>query len=289
MLEAGEPEENIAAVIQRMTSGTPPSDNAPTTLSPSATDARPDLPQIHALTDDPMVRAGSGALRALKGMAEMVRHPLDSAKAILYDAPAEMFEKSRMAETMPEKLAYGAAGALPLVGPMAAHAGEEIAAGRTPELMGEVGMTALLPSGARATSGAAKAVGSMAKTAVKSAAESELLARVAKRAARPMGAAAGAAVGGLVGMPTAGAVVGSEAGEMIRGAARKLRERGKPETVSGETSQLTEMAAEARELSRRLVLSPQEAARLTVLMDRLETSAKESGMTYAGAQPKRKG
>lgn len=67
-------------------------------------------------------------LPAIKGL---VTHPIDTAKAI-YGQQAEQFGKAREDASQGrylEAAGHGAAGVLPLVGPAAAHAGEQIASG----------------------------------------------------------------------------------------------------------------------------------------------------------------
>lgn len=68
---------------------------------------------------------------AAKGIYQAVRHPLDTAGAI-YDMQAEQFGKASGAFQQgrySEMLGHGMAGVLPLVGPAAASAGEQIASG----------------------------------------------------------------------------------------------------------------------------------------------------------------
>lgn len=176
MIDAGESEENIAAVIKRMTGA----DAQPST--------RIDEPPAASMTS----RVGSGAFNALKSMAGMaakasgvpglfregplgaIKDQAEVAKNVFYDAPAAMFEKARTAETIPETIGYAASGAIPFVGPMMGHAGTEIAEGRTPELIGEMAVGAALPL-------AAKGV-----RAGVSGARSALAARTATRAARAL-------------------------------------------------------------------------------------------------------
>ena len=65
-----------------------------------------------------------------------------------------------------------------------------------------------------------------------------------------------------------------------------LRQRAKdaePVVVSLEDSGIMPIAARARELSRKLVLSESEATELAGLLDRMKLSAREAGVTYPGA------
>ena len=65
----------------------------------------------------------------------------------------------------------------------------------------------------------------------------------------------------------------------------KLKEQAdaEPVLVSLEDSGIMPMAARARELSRKLVLSESEATELAGLLDRMKLSAREAGVTYPGA------
>lgn len=151
-------------------------------------------------------RVVSGALNALLGMGKTaakasgvpglfregvvgaIKDQAEVAKQLFYDAPAEMFERARNAETPAEQQAYGAAGLIPVVGPMAGHIGTEIAEGRAPEAAGEVIAGSILPfvpKAARATvrggEAAAAGVGSMVPTG---GARAALLAKAAKYAAK---------------------------------------------------------------------------------------------------------
>lgn len=151
-------------------------------------------------------RVVSGALNALLGMGKTaikasgvpgmfregvvgaIKDQAEVAKQLFYDPPAEMFERARNAETPAEQQAYGAAGLIPVVGPMAGHIGTEIAEGRAPEAAGEVLAGSVLPfvpkaarAAVRGGEAAAAGVGSMVPTG---GARAALLAKAAKYAAK---------------------------------------------------------------------------------------------------------
>lgn len=66
------------------------------------------------------------------GSAYAMRHPIDSASMLggaMQDASQASFEKMYGADNPFEAVGYGAAGAIPMIGPMAAHAGEQIGSG----------------------------------------------------------------------------------------------------------------------------------------------------------------
>lgn len=155
MLEAGESEQDIAAVIQRMTGADP----VPPPSEPK--------PEVH-----PLARVGQGGIDALKagaqfawkasGVPGFVREgPIgaikDQAGTVrdLLMAQFDQYQKAKAAERegrTSEMVGHSVAAAIPVLGPMAAHAGEQIAAGKVPELIGEVGATALttaLPAASR--------------------------------------------------------------------------------------------------------------------------------------------
>lgn len=92
------------------------------------------------------------------GVPAAVWDQAQTLKNVFYDAPKAQFEKAMTAPTWTEAAGHAVAGALPVVGPMAAHAGEEIAAGRAPELAGEVLSGLVIPGGVKAGSGAQKAL-----------------------------------------------------------------------------------------------------------------------------------
>lgn len=75
----------------------------------------------------------------LTGPAYAVRHPLDSAQLLLrgaQDASQNQFEKMFAAPTTSEAIGHGLAGAIPMIGPAAGMAGEEIGAGNTARGLG---------------------------------------------------------------------------------------------------------------------------------------------------------
>jgi hypothetical protein len=96
------------------------------------------------------LQAGVGVAKNLGGMVPALIHavlnPYETGKN-LANAQFDTFAKGDTAKTLPEKVAYRAAGMIPFIGPMAAMAGERIGSGE-PEKMG-AGATdaALLLSG----------------------------------------------------------------------------------------------------------------------------------------------
>lgn len=67
-----------------------------------------------------------------EGPLYALRHPIDSAKLVggaMLDAQIDQFRQAGKAPTLSEKIGHAAAGALPLLGPMAANAGETIGKG----------------------------------------------------------------------------------------------------------------------------------------------------------------
>lgn len=81
----------------------------------------------------------------LTGPAYAIQHPLDSMQLLgrgMQDASQNQFEKMYAAPTTSEAIGHGLAGAIPMVGPVAAMTGEEIGAGNTARGMGMA--TALL-------------------------------------------------------------------------------------------------------------------------------------------------
>ena len=74
-----------------------------------------------------------------EGLGYAARHPIDSARLLgggMQDAAQDQFEKMFLAPTLSEKIGHGAAGAIPMLGPAAAMAGEEIGAGNTARGLG---------------------------------------------------------------------------------------------------------------------------------------------------------
>ena len=74
-----------------------------------------------------------------QGLAYAARHPIDSAKLLgrgIQNASQGEFEKMFAAPTLTEKIGHGMAGAIPMLGPAAGMAGEEIGAGNTAKGLG---------------------------------------------------------------------------------------------------------------------------------------------------------
>jgi ParB-like nuclease family protein len=184
MLDAGESEENIGAVIRRLSSS-----------QLETTEPERSLPE----------RVMSGAWRGLTGMAGFmgkatgipgfiregplgaVKDQAELLKNVFYDAPAAQFEKMRTAPSTTEAIGHAVAGAVPLVGPMAGYAGEEIGAGRGAELAGEMAVGAALPfmpKGSKAVLRRGSAAASSVERMVPSGATAALLRRAAKYAAK---------------------------------------------------------------------------------------------------------
>jgi hypothetical protein len=116
MMDAGESEQNIAAVIQRMSKPAPEPEPAPSSA---------------------LGRFASGAGEMLnpitmaKGLYQTVRHPIDTASAIYQSQGAE-FDKAVDAARSgrySEMVGRGAASFLPVVGPLAASIGEQAGSG----------------------------------------------------------------------------------------------------------------------------------------------------------------
>lgn len=74
----------------------------------------------------------------VKGAVQAVSHPVETAKG-LYEAQMEQFDKAGAAQSPIEAAGYGAAGLFPILGPVAARAGERGASG---DLAGAVGEAA---------------------------------------------------------------------------------------------------------------------------------------------------
>lgn len=284
------------------TDGGPPSEDdvlAQLDAPPAAASSQIDTPAVN--TEHPHARVAKGAANAVAGIwnalpipealggSGVIDGPKKAAVAVLR-SHLDQYLKAKQAQAegrTTEMVGHSVAAALPGIGPMAARAGEMIGNGEAPEAVGELMVAGVAPT---ALSGAARGLNA-ARSGVTTAAVAGAKEIARNPTAALIGAAEGYQVGGVPGAIAGG--VGLPVG--IRGAARMLKEMAKSKKTAsnaaktGESSELTGMASEARELSRRLVLSPQDAARLAFLMERLETSAKEAGMTYAGAQPKRKG
>lgn len=75
-------------------------------------------------------------LTMVSGVANAVMHPVQTAGA-LYEAQRAEFEKAGDAPTLIEKAGHGLAGMLPILGPMAARAGERGAEGDVAGMVGE--------------------------------------------------------------------------------------------------------------------------------------------------------
>lgn len=75
-----------------------------------------------------------------EGPTYALRHPIDAAELTgktLLEAHKAQFEKAKSAPTLSEKIGHGAAMLLPLIGPAAANAGEDIAQGNTARGIGK--------------------------------------------------------------------------------------------------------------------------------------------------------
>ena len=99
---------------------------------------------------------------AVKGIAQAVANPIETGKAI-YGMQAEQFGKARDAFTegrYSEMLGHGVAGAVPLIGPAAATAGEQIGSG---DIAGGLGKGAGLVAGVGLAGPVARVVGKAAK------------------------------------------------------------------------------------------------------------------------------
>lgn len=121
------------------------------------------------------------------GVAQAIAHPIDTGTAILkkqgeqFGKAAEEFRQGRYSEAT----GHAAAGVLPIVGPLAAEAGEQIGAG---DIAGGLGKTAglLVPLGA--AEGAAKVGSKLAPAAAADALEAGAAARVAETITPKVGA-----------------------------------------------------------------------------------------------------
>lgn len=134
MIEGGESEDDIANVIRHF--------SAAPSRPVSAEDFAPPQPDGSALG-----RFVSNAAEMLNpitmitGTAHALAHPVDTAKALI---GAQVGEAQKAADAaregrLSETLGHGAAALLPLVGPLAAHAGEQIGSG---DIAGGLGTTA---------------------------------------------------------------------------------------------------------------------------------------------------
>jgi hypothetical protein len=105
---------------------------------------------------------------AVKGLANAAMHPIQTAGA-LYDAHAEQFGKAKDAYQQgrySEMAGHGLAGVVPLVGPVAANVGEQIASG---DVAGGMGAATGLVTGAALTGPAMRAAGGVVKPAAQAA------------------------------------------------------------------------------------------------------------------------
>lgn len=146
----------------------------------------------------------------------------------LIDAQTDQYKKAKIAEAegrTSEMVGHSVAAAVPVLGPLAAsiaeRAGTGDVAGAVGEAVGDVALAAapkLTMKGVRSEFAGRSA----ARAADVAKAVPEVVRRIAAKSARPMGAAAGAGLAHAIGLPpTAGAVIGSEVGDMIRQAARR--------------------------------------------------------------------
>jgi hypothetical protein len=149
-------------------------------------------------------------------------HPADTVKALLdahkeqYDKAKQLYEDGRYVEAA----GHLGAAALPLVGPAAANAGEQIASG---DVAGGLGSGAGLIGSVLAPRVVAQVPGAVAATgdavaraagAVRDVASHPVVQRVALATVRPATIAAGGTVGGAVG-GWPGAMIGSKVGAAI--------------------------------------------------------------------------
>lgn len=88
-------------------------------------------------------------IEIVKGLGQMVRHPLDTYESMV-DQSANQFIKANEAYErggLSEAVGHGAAGVLPMIGPLAAEAGEQIGAG---DVAGGLGKAAGILAGPKA-------------------------------------------------------------------------------------------------------------------------------------------
>lgn len=134
-----------------------------------------------------MSRALSGIWQNLnpvsiaQGVYQAARHPLDTAQTVFVDQPSAQLEKAKAAPTGWEKAGY-LASAVPVVGPMAASAGEAIAAG---DVAGGVGQGVGLVAPFAATAGARAMRAGQASRGVPALLERQAVQQVADRVLAP--------------------------------------------------------------------------------------------------------
>ncbi len=108
-------------------------------------------------------------LTIAQGLYQTVRHPIDTASAVI-GAQADQFTKAGQAQSPLEAAGHVAAGVLPVLGPMAANAGEQIASGDVAGGLGAgTGLLASFAGGPAATRAVGKVVGAPAERLVRSA------------------------------------------------------------------------------------------------------------------------
>lgn len=117
-----------------------------------------------------------------EGLYNAARHPLDTARSVFIEQPAAMLEKAANAPTMTERAGYGLAAALPVVGPMAAQAGETIASG---DVAGGVGQGVGLVTPFAATAAVRGAQASKARAGVPDVLRREAVQQVADKVLAP--------------------------------------------------------------------------------------------------------
>lgn len=163
------------AAAQQMLASLPFSDDVKATLWDARKGMAPEVapqPAAPAESEPPSALSrfvsNAGAMlnpvTAVKGIASAVAHPIDTAKAV-YGMQADQFGKARDAFSegrYSEAIGHGAAGVVPLLGPAAASAGEQIAGG---DVAGGLGAGAGLLTGAALAGPAARAVGGAVKPA----------------------------------------------------------------------------------------------------------------------------
>lgn len=203
--------------------------------------------------------AGQELMNIPRGLAQLVTtNPIDTARSI-YQAHADQFGKASQAfqeGRTTEALGHGAAGVLPLIGPMAANIGEGIS--ETGDVATGVGRAATaiggLVAGPAAVRGAGRVVGKTAKPLVRSAIKPTVTA---------MRQQAGASVAGINSIANRLTNFIVENGIASREAAQQLVSNieGRIQQVVGQSTKTTD--------------APQRARRY---LSALETSAKKQGL-----------
>jgi hypothetical protein len=259
----------------------------------------------HALTVAGDTVKGLAAATGLPGfLRDGYRGALSDQAAIvgnLLNAQVETGRKAFTAPSLSEKVGYGVATALPVLGPWAAHLGEMVSRDEGPEALAEGLLAALGPPGARAGVRATNAALPSAKRGIDAGASmvgswAPALRTGAREAVRhPVVSAvvpgvADAALRAL-GAPVTVRQVLRVLLKPLAKTERAYRVAGEIQSRSAprlELSQIGEIAAKARELSRKLILTREEELQLAAMKDRLRISAREAGLTYPAAQSPRR-